>query len=108
MSQRCLLETPLLETDKGSLKNPMTKIYDGAPYFKTKNDYKKAKVTGRTDVASTELSYQWQKIRSYQEIPNEGGRQKSLTLRLEMNQTGILKVSSMHLRRRRQADTDLR
>ncbi len=59
------------ETDKGSLKNPMTKIYDGAPYFKTKNDYKKAKVTGRTDVASTELSYQWQKIRSYQEIPNE-------------------------------------
>ena len=59
------------ETDKGSLKNPMTKIYDGAPYFKTKNDYKKAKVTGRTDVASTELSYQWQKIRNYQEIPNE-------------------------------------
>ncbi len=59
------------ETDKGSLKNPMTKIYDGAPYFQTKNDYKKAKVTGRTDVASTELSYQWQKIRSYQEIPNE-------------------------------------
>lgn len=59
------------ETDKGSLKNPMTKIYDGAPYFQTKNDYKKAKVTGRTDVASTDLSYQWQEIRSYQEIPNE-------------------------------------
>jgi len=59
------------ETDKGSLKNPMTKIYDGAPYFQTKNDYKKAKVTGRTDVASIDLSYQWQEIRSYQEIPNE-------------------------------------
>ena len=33
---------------------------------------------------------------------------KSLTLRLEMNQTAILKMSSTHQHRQMQADTDLR
>ncbi len=75
------------ETDKGSLKNPMTKIYDGAPYFQTKNDYKKAKVTGRTDVASTELSYQWQKIVAYHEIENEEEGKES-DFEIEIDESG--------------------
>lgn len=65
----------------------MTKIYDGAPYFQTKNDYKKAKVTGRTDVASTELSYQWQKIVAYHEIENEEEGKES-DFEIEIDESG--------------------
>ncbi|MDE7322409.1 MAG: Ig-like domain-containing protein [Lachnospiraceae bacterium] len=64
--------TAASEENKGSLTNPIIKIYDAKPFFETKNDYKKAKVTG-SNVPSTDLTYQWQKIYSYSETTNDDG-----------------------------------
>lgn len=59
--------TTASEENKGSLTNPIIKIYDAEPFFKTKDEYKKAKVTGST-VPSTDLTYQWQEIETFTEI----------------------------------------
>ncbi len=63
--------TAKAEADKGSLKNPLTKVYDDKPLYNTKNDYKEATIKDRTDVPSTDLTYQWQKITGYTEIVND-------------------------------------
>lgn len=64
---------PNKETDKGSLKNPLTKVYDGDPLYEDKGAYKKATVKGDSysSVLSTDLTYQWQKITGYTEIVND-------------------------------------
>ncbi len=59
--------TTASEENKGSLTNPIIKVYDAEPFFKTKDEYKKAKVTG-SSVPSTDLTYQWQKIETFTEI----------------------------------------
>ena len=59
--------TTASEENKGSLTNPIIKIYDAKPFFETKNEYKKAKVTG-SSVPSTDLTYQWQEIKTFTEI----------------------------------------
>lgn len=61
---------PKEEADKGSLKNPLTKVYDGKPLYENKGAYKKAKVKD-SNVPSTDLTYQWQKITDYTEIVND-------------------------------------
>ncbi len=63
--------TAKAEADKGSLKNPLTKVYDNKPLYNTKNDYKQATIKDRPDVPSTDLTYQWQKITGYTEIVND-------------------------------------
>lgn len=62
--------TTASEENKGSLTNPIIKVYDAEPFFKTKDEYKKAKVTG-SSVPSTDLTYQWQKIEVFTEIIDE-------------------------------------
>lgn len=64
---------PNKEADKGSLKNPLTKVYDGNPLYEDKSVYKKATVKGDSysSVSSTDLTYQWQKITGYTEIVND-------------------------------------
>lgn len=64
---------PNKEADKGSLKNPLTKVYDGDPLYEDKGAYKKATVKGDSysSVSSTDLTYQWQKITGYTEIVND-------------------------------------
>lgn len=61
---------PKEEVDKGSLKNPLTKVYDGKPLYENKGEYKKAAVKDSI-VPSTNLTYQWQKITDYTEIVND-------------------------------------
>lgn len=61
---------PKEEADKGSLKNPLTKVYDGKPLYENKGEYKKAKVKD-SNVPSTDLTYQWQRITDYTEIVND-------------------------------------
>lgn len=62
---------PKKEADKGSLKNPLTKVYNNKPLYDTKDAYKQAAVKDKSDVSRTELTYQWQKITGYTEIVND-------------------------------------
>lgn len=62
---------PKKEADKGSLKNPLTKVYNNKPLYDTKDAYKQAVVKNKSDVLRTDLTYQWQKITGYTEIVND-------------------------------------
>jgi len=62
---------PKKEADKGSLKNPLTKVYNNKPLYDTKDAYKQAAVKDKSDVSRTDLTYQWQKITGYTEIVND-------------------------------------
>lgn len=62
---------PNKEADKGSLKNPLTKVYDNKLLYETKDEYKQATVKDRSDVSRTDLTYQWHKITNYTETIND-------------------------------------
>jgi len=61
---------PKEEAD-GSLKNPLTRVYNGKPLYDTKDAYKQAEVKDKPEVSQTDLTYWWEEITDYIETVND-------------------------------------